>query len=104
MLTPYDEFPVHQAPQPFSYIPSTDYSWDEGYWFAVLNPEEKLFLGIGARVNPDFTFESFVEGKSNQLAKAAARQVADNPGKWLFHCHVSSHLRMGIQAFYVVEP
>jgi chromosomal replication initiator protein len=36
---------------------------------------------IGARVNPDFTFESFVEGKSNQLAKAAARQVADNPGK-----------------------
>ena len=36
---------------------------------------------IGARVNPDFTFDSFVEGKSNQLAKAAARQVADNPGK-----------------------
>src|SRR5579871_1247954 len=36
---------------------------------------------VGARVNPDFTFENFVEGKSNQLAKAAARQVADNPGK-----------------------
>jgi chromosomal replication initiator protein len=36
---------------------------------------------IGARVNPDFTFENFVEGKSNQLAKAAARQVADNPGR-----------------------
>lgn len=53
MLTPYDEYPVHQAPQPFSYIPSTDYSWDEGYWFAVFNPEEKVFLGIGARVNPN---------------------------------------------------
>jgi chromosomal replication initiator protein len=36
---------------------------------------------IGGRVNPDFTFDNFVEGKSNQLAKAAARQVADNPGK-----------------------
>ncbi len=35
---------------------------------------------IGARINPEFTFENFVEGKSNQLAKAAARQVADNPG------------------------
>ncbi len=35
---------------------------------------------MGARVNPDFTFDNFVEGKSNQLAKAAARQVADNPG------------------------
>jgi len=34
----------------------------------------------GARLNPDFTFDNFVEGKSNQLAKAAAFQVAQNPG------------------------
>ena len=27
-----------------------------------------------------FTFENFVEGKSNQLAKAASLQVAENPG------------------------
>ena len=36
---------------------------------------------LGSRINPDFTFASFVEGKSNQLAKAAAIQVAGNPGK-----------------------
>ena len=36
---------------------------------------------LGSRINADFTFDSFVEGKSNQLAKAAAIQVADNPGK-----------------------
>jgi chromosomal replication initiator protein len=35
---------------------------------------------IGGRLNPDFTFSSFVEGKSNQLARAAAMQVAENPG------------------------
>lgn len=29
----------------------------------------------------DFTFDSFVEGKSNQLARAASLQVAGNPGK-----------------------
>ena len=29
----------------------------------------------------DFTFESFVEGKSNELARAASRQVADNAGR-----------------------
>ena len=29
----------------------------------------------------DFTFENFVEGKSNELAKAAATQVADNAGR-----------------------
>jgi chromosomal replication initiator protein len=33
-----------------------------------------------SRLNPDFTFESHVEGKSNQLARAAARQVGENPG------------------------
>jgi chromosomal replication initiator protein len=32
------------------------------------------------RLNPQFTFASFVEGKSNQLARAAASQVAQNPG------------------------
>jgi chromosomal replication initiator protein len=36
---------------------------------------------LGSRINADFTFDSFVEGKSNQLAKAAAIQVAGNPGK-----------------------
>jgi chromosomal replication initiator protein len=30
-------------------------------------------------LNRSFTFENFVEGKSNQLARAAAWQVADNP-------------------------
>ncbi|WP_353293799.1 chromosomal replication initiator protein DnaA [Thalassolituus maritimus] len=31
-------------------------------------------------LNPTFTFDTFVEGKSNQLAHAAAKQVSDNPG------------------------
>jgi len=31
-------------------------------------------------LNPNFTFTTFVEGKSNQLAKAAALQVAENCG------------------------
>ena len=32
------------------------------------------------RLNPSFTFESLVTGKGNQLARAAAMQIADNPG------------------------
>jgi chromosomal replication initiator protein len=35
---------------------------------------------IASRLNPAFTFQSFVEGKSNQLARAAASQVGENPG------------------------
>jgi chromosomal replication initiator protein len=44
-------------------------------------PRRAEGLVVGARINPDFTFNSFVEGKSNQLAKAAALQVAENPGR-----------------------
>ena len=33
------------------------------------------------RVNPSFTFASFVGGKANQFARAAASQVAENPGQ-----------------------
>ncbi len=35
----------------------------------------------GSNLNPDFNFDNFVEGKSNQLARAACTQVAQNPGK-----------------------
>src|SRR5690606_22477627 len=33
-----------------------------------------------SRINTDLTFENFVTGKANQLARAAALQVAENPG------------------------
>jgi chromosomal replication initiator protein len=36
---------------------------------------------IGSPVNADFTFETFVEGKSNQVARAAGIQIGENPGK-----------------------
>jgi chromosomal replication initiator protein len=42
---------------------------------------EPVLLQIGGRLNPEFTFANFVEGKSNQLARAAAMQVAQNPGR-----------------------
>ena len=35
----------------------------------------------GSNINPKFTFDNFVEGNSNQLAKAASLQVGENPGK-----------------------
>ncbi|HEY8354237.1 MAG TPA: chromosomal replication initiator protein DnaA [Methylophilaceae bacterium] len=36
--------------------------------------------GDGSGLNPSFNFDNFVTGKANQLARAAAIQVADNPG------------------------
>lgn len=35
---------------------------------------------VGGIINPDYTFDRFIAGKSNQLARAAAKQVSHNPG------------------------
>ncbi len=45
-----------------------------------LTNNTRTVAAIG-RLNPDFTFDSHVEGKSNQLARAAAQQVGENPGR-----------------------
>lgn len=44
----------------------------------VAEPAPKTIVRSNVRTN--YTFDNFVEGKSNQLARAAASQVADNPG------------------------
>ncbi len=48
---------------------------------AAKRPRRAEGLVIGARLNADFSFATFVEGKSNQMAKAASLQVAENPGR-----------------------
>jgi FtsP/CotA-like multicopper oxidase with cupredoxin domain len=37
------------------------------------------------------------------MGMLTADMVPDNPGTWLFHCHVGGHLRAGMQALYTVE-
>ena len=43
-------------------------------------PRSAAETSLKTNLNSGFTFDSFVEGKSNQLAFAAAQQVAQNPG------------------------
>jgi chromosomal replication initiator protein len=43
-------------------------------------PEENAPRREQSRINDALTFDSFVTGKANQLARAAAIQVANNPG------------------------
>lgn len=39
----------------------------------------------------------------NTMQMVTADMVPDNPGTWLFHCHVQGHLIAGMQALYRVE-
>ncbi|MGC9362991.1 MAG: chromosomal replication initiator protein DnaA [Fidelibacterota bacterium] len=42
-------------------------------------------LERGTRINENYVFDNFVEGKSNQFAKAASIAVANSPGKTSFN-------------------
>ena len=53
----------------------------------VINPGKSAFAAaaptpqhVDHNLNLGFTFDNFVEGKSNQLARAASLQVSENPG------------------------
>ncbi|MCB1827182.1 MAG: chromosomal replication initiator protein DnaA [Coxiellaceae bacterium] len=68
----------HSSPEPAASKPAITSS-------AAINTTEKSTerkgFDLHNSLNPAFTFETFVEGKSNQLGRAAAMQVADNPGQ-----------------------
>lgn len=59
--SPTGSFHVQQADRPIPFVERTEQP-------------------LQCNLNPEFTFETFVEGKSNQLARAASTQVGENPG------------------------
>jgi len=63
--------PVPRSPSPASATPAPQVS------AAVAAAE---LAHDRSRLNTDLTFDNFVTGKANQLARAAALQVAENPG------------------------
>ena len=54
-------------------------TWRPGSGAAPGSPESESMYER-SKLNPVLTFDNFVTGKANQLARAAAIQVADNPG------------------------
>jgi chromosomal replication initiator protein len=55
-------------------------TWRPGMGAAAAASSEADSMYERSKLNPVLTFDNFVTGKANQLARAAAIQVADNPG------------------------
>jgi chromosomal replication initiator protein len=53
----------------------------QGHSQASSGQQKQAPKPLTSNLNTSFTFDSFVEGKSNQLARAASLQIAENPGK-----------------------
>lgn len=47
----------------------------------IIEEDKKADFSNNSKFSSDFTFDNFVTGKSNELARASAMQVSSNPGK-----------------------
>ncbi|MEL0585770.1 MAG: chromosomal replication initiator protein DnaA [Candidatus Thiodiazotropha sp. (ex. Lucinoma kazani)] len=47
----------------------------------IVSPSTDRTAAIESNLNPNFVFDTFVGGKSNQIARAASMQIGGNPGK-----------------------
>ncbi|MFT7558393.1 MAG: chromosomal replication initiator protein [Flavobacteriales bacterium] len=95
---PFDAIPTSQSSAPLNIppqqqperraLPSQQYSQESYNKFAYDRPAENRVsredveggMQHKSNLNKDFIFENFVQGKSNQLAMAAAKQISENPG------------------------
>ena len=71
-------------------------------------------LGMGNEIDlhtPHWHGETVTDGKRNtdviELLPGTMTTVdmlADNPGTWMFHCHVEDHMESGMMAVYTIYP
>ena len=72
---------ISRAPGALTNPPATYAASAEGAGASVSATSLGSVRPVGHRINPAFTFASFIGGKANQLARAAAFQVGQNPGQ-----------------------
>ena len=77
ILLEIGDYSVEKLPEPVATIPQPLQVKEKTPKAKADSPAKST---IKHNLNASFTFDTFVEGKANQLAAAAARQVAENPG------------------------
>jgi FtsP/CotA-like multicopper oxidase with cupredoxin domain len=111
----------HQLPPPITGI-ERNFQCINGRAYAGNTPTLRSRVGEDVEINVlgmDSNFHTFhIHGHRWKDAAGAdidnpsfgpnesvtARFVEDNPGRWLYHCHVFTHQDAGMAGWYVVEP
>jgi chromosomal replication initiator protein len=75
-----DGAPTNPTIAPGAREPSQETASTEGVEPSISVEESAFEIEDHSKLNPNLTFETFVTGKANQLARAASIQVAHNPG------------------------
>jgi hypothetical protein len=97
MLSRFDDFPIHQTPEPIAHPVTTDRNFYDRYWFNGFTPDQALYFGIALGLYPnreimDCAF-SVVHG-GEQRSFHASRRAPSDRGK----------LEVGPFRVEIVEP
>ncbi|EFP86676.2 uncharacterized protein PGTG_13058 [Puccinia graminis f. sp. tritici CRL 75-36-700-3] len=114
------ESPAIYGPQSNAFVIShlevvelTVFNWDKGNHpfhlhgqkFQVVNKQTSIDPG-----NPTYSNQTLSNPMRRDTIQipgggfVSIRFVADNPGAWLFHCHIEWHLQSGLAAMFIVAP
>ena len=73
--------PVAKTPPPSRSRPATTLAQPDSSTFRRRGDTQSQSVCVVSNLNDEFTLSNYVEGKSNQLARAASLQIGENPGK-----------------------
>jgi hypothetical protein len=81
MLSRFDDFPIHQTPEPVSHPVTTDRNFYDRYWFNGFIPDQAFYFGIALGLYPnreimDCAF-SVVHGGEQRSFHASRRAPSD---------------------------
>ncbi len=97
MLSRFDDFPIHQTPEPVAHPASSDKDFYERYWFNGYSRAGDLYLGVGTALYPHLGLHdcgiSVVHGGVQYAFHASAR-ATDEP----------TDLRIGPFDLRIVDP
>ncbi len=74
------ETPSNPKPSPVVELAPPELKEPSEVGSVILVEEQSFEIEDHSKLNPNLTFDTFVTGKANQLARAASIQVAHNPG------------------------
>ncbi|MEE9414025.1 MAG: hypothetical protein V3V01_02000, partial [Acidimicrobiales bacterium] len=96
MLIAFDDYPIHQTPDPVSMPASGDNDFYERYWFNGYNKTGDFYFGVGAALYPHLGLidcgVSLVIGGTQYAFHASARASADRA------------MRVGPFQLEIIEP
>ena len=79
MLSRFDDFPIHQTPEPVAHPASSDKDFYERYWFNGYSRAGDLYLGVGTALYPHLGLHdcgiSVVHGGVQYAFHASARSM-----------------------------